>query len=84
MYNDSKFLSVIQSVAVADCLFTKDMFFAFPWNNFLHSAVYDVVHQVMTGAVDAGHNRELIVSLFRDAKILSRIVEGQNLNDRES
>ncbi|KAF9478498.1 SAPS-domain-containing protein [Pholiota conissans] len=61
-----------------------DMFFAFPWNNFLHSAVYDVVHQVMTGAVDGGYNRELIISLFRDAKILHRIVEGQSKNDVES
>ena len=71
-------------IAVTYHSFIKDMFFAFPWNNFLHSAVYDIVHQVMTGAVYAGHNRELIISLFRDAKILSRIVEGQNLNDRES
>ncbi|KAF8197611.1 SIT4 phosphatase-associated protein-domain-containing protein [Pholiota molesta] len=61
-----------------------DMFFAFPWNNFLHSAVYDIVHQVMTGAVDGGYNRELIISLFRDAKILQRIVEGQSKNDLES
>jgi serine/threonine-protein phosphatase 6 regulatory subunit 3 len=60
------------------------MFFAFPWNNFLHSAVYDIVHQVMTGAVDGGYNRELIISLFRDAKILQRIVEGQSKNDLES
>lgn len=59
------------------------MFFEFPWNNFLHSAVYDVVHQVMTGAVDGGYNRELIVSLFRDAKILRRIVDGQARNDAE-
>jgi len=59
------------------------LFFAFPWNNFLHSAVYDVVHQVMTGNVDSGCNRELIISLFRDAKILHRIVEGQTRNDVE-
>ncbi|KAF9053141.1 SIT4 phosphatase-associated protein-domain-containing protein [Panaeolus papilionaceus] len=58
-----------------------DLFFQFPWNNFLHSAVYDIIHQVMTGSVDAGLNRELIVSLFRDAKILHRIVEGQKQND---
>ncbi|KAF8969575.1 SIT4 phosphatase-associated protein-domain-containing protein [Flammula alnicola] len=60
-----------------------DMFFDFPWNNFLHSAVYDVVHQVMTGAVEGGYNRELIISLFRDAKILHRIVDGQSRNDLE-
>ncbi|KAH9484467.1 Extragenic suppressor of kinetochore protein 1 [Psilocybe cubensis] len=61
-----------------------DMFFEFPWNNFLHSTVYDVVHQVMTGGSEGGYNRELIISLFRDAKILHRIIEGQALNDLES
>ncbi|PPQ89434.1 hypothetical protein CVT25_012813, partial [Psilocybe cyanescens] len=60
-----------------------DMFFEFPWNNFLHSTVYDVVHQVMTGGAEGGYNRELIISLFRDAKILQRIVEGQSRNDLE-
>ncbi|PPQ76470.1 hypothetical protein CVT26_012907, partial [Gymnopilus dilepis] len=61
-----------------------DMFFQYPWNNFLHSAVYDVVHQVMTGGTEGGYNRELIISLFRDAKILHRIVEAQKQNDLES
>ncbi|KAF8912191.1 SIT4 phosphatase-associated protein-domain-containing protein [Gymnopilus junonius] len=61
-----------------------DMFFEYPWNNFLHSAVYDVVHQVMTGGAEGGYNRELIISLFRDAKILHRIVEAQKQNDIES
>jgi len=59
------------------------MFFQFPWNNFLHSSVYDVIHQVMTGNTQGGYNRELIISLFRDAKILQRIVEGQSRNDLE-
>ncbi|KAF7337855.1 Extragenic suppressor of kinetochore protein 1 [Mycena venus] len=31
-----------------------DLFFEFPWNNFLHSAVYDFIHQILTGNVDAG------------------------------
>ncbi|KAF9557124.1 SAPS-domain-containing protein [Agrocybe pediades] len=60
-----------------------DMFFDFPWNNFLHSSVYDVIHQIMTGSTQSGYNRELIISLFRDAKILHRIVEGQKRNDME-
>ena len=61
----------------------QDLFFQYPWNNFLHSAVYDFLHQVLTGRVDSGYNRELIISLFRDAKILYRIVEGQAKNDVE-
>lgn len=38
---------------------------------------------MLTGRVDSGYNRELIISLFRDAKILYRIVEGQARNDVE-
>jgi len=37
----------------------------------------------MTGSVESGYNRDLIISLFRDAKVLHRIVEGQALNDAE-
>ncbi|TFK23456.1 SAPS-domain-containing protein [Coprinopsis marcescibilis] len=60
-----------------------DLFFEFPWNNFLHSAVYDLIHQVLTGNVETGRNRELAISLFRDAKIMHRIVEGQARNDND-
>lgn len=59
------------------------MFFEFQWNNFLHSAVYDVIHQILTGNVEGGLNRELIISLFEDAKLMQRIVDGQKLNDVE-
>jgi serine/threonine-protein phosphatase 6 regulatory subunit 3 len=67
----------------------QDLFFEFPWNNFLHSAVYDFIHQILTGNVDAGSGpggsggmgRELAVSLFRDARLMQRIVEGQRMND---
>lgn len=61
-----------------------DLFFEFRWNNFLHSAVYDVIHQILTGNIESGLNRELVISLFRDARLMRRIVEGQRLNDLES
>ncbi|KAI5989239.1 SIT4 phosphatase-associated protein-domain-containing protein [Pisolithus marmoratus] len=61
-----------------------DLFFEFPWNNFLHSVVYDFIHQVLTGRVDGGLNRELTIALFRDARLMHRIVEGQKKNDAES
>ncbi|KAG2019771.1 phosphatase associated protein [Coprinopsis cinerea AmutBmut pab1-1] len=60
-----------------------DLFFEFPWNNFLHSTVYDLIHQVLTGNVESGRNRDLAISLFKDAKIMHRIVEGQARNDRD-
>ncbi|KAG9318917.1 SIT4 phosphatase-associated protein-domain-containing protein [Chiua virens] len=61
-----------------------DLFFEYPWNNFLHSVVYDFIHQVLTGRVDGGLNRELIITLFRDARLMHRIVDGQKQNDTES
>ncbi|CDO73666.1 hypothetical protein BN946_scf185014.g136 [Trametes cinnabarina] len=61
-----------------------DLFFEFPWNNFLHSVVYDLIHQILTGRVDGGYNRELTVALFRDARLMHRIIEGSKRNDIES
>ncbi|KAH9900937.1 SAPS-domain-containing protein [Cubamyces lactineus] len=60
-----------------------DLFFDFPWNNFLHSVVYDLIHQILTGRVDGGYNRELTVALFRDARLMHRIIEGSQRNDIE-
>ena len=62
---------------------SQDLFFEFPWNNFLHSVVYDLIHQILTGRVDGGYNRELTVALFRDARLMHRIIEGSKRNDAE-
>lgn len=61
-----------------------DLFFEFPWNNFVHSVVYDFIHQILTGRIDTGYNRELTISLFRDARLMHRIIEGSQRNDIES
>ncbi|KAH9917442.1 SIT4 phosphatase-associated protein-domain-containing protein [Fomitopsis serialis] len=61
-----------------------DLFFDFPWNNFLHSVVYDLIHQILTGRIDGGFNRELTIALFRDARLMHRIIEGSKRNDQES
>jgi len=61
----------------------QDLFFEFPWNNFLHSVVYDLIHQILTGRVDGGVNRSLTIALFQDAQLMQRIVEGQRRNDVE-
>lgn len=50
-------------------------------NNFLHNVVYDLLHQLMTGRIDKPLNRELVISLFRDAKLFHRIIESQALCD---
>lgn len=61
----------------------QDLFFDFPWNNFLHSVVYDLIHQILTGRIDGGFNRELTIALFRDARLMHRIIEGSKRNDIE-
>ena len=45
--------------------------------------VYDLIHQILTGRVDGGSNRELTVALFRDARLMHRIIEGSKRNDVE-
>lgn len=45
--------------------------------------MYDLVHQILTGRVDGSLNRELTIALFRDARLMQRIVEGQKRNDLE-
>ncbi|KAF1352716.1 extragenic suppressor of kinetochore protein 1 [Lizonia empirigonia] len=59
-----------------------DFFFRFPWNNFLHNVVYDVVQQVFNGQMDHGYNRSLAVDLFQTGRITERIIEGQQASDK--
>ncbi|KAI5777485.1 SIT4-associating protein-like protein SAP190 [Geopyxis carbonaria] len=59
-----------------------DFFFRFPWNNFLHNVVYDVVQQVFNGPMDRGYNRALAIDLFVTGRITERIVEGQLFSDK--
>ena len=41
-----------------------EFFFRFPWNNFLHNVVYDIIQQVFNGSMTRGYNRNLAISLF--------------------
>ncbi|KAF2853192.1 Sit4-associated protein-like protein [Plenodomus tracheiphilus IPT5] len=59
-----------------------DFFFRFPWNNFLHNVVYDVVQQVFNGQMDHGYNRSLAIDLFDTGRITDRIIEGQADSDK--
>ncbi|KAF3926437.1 hypothetical protein AA313_de0206133 [Arthrobotrys entomopaga] len=59
-----------------------DFFFRFPWNNFLHNVVYDVVQQVFNGPMDRGFNQHLAIDLFLQGAITDRIVEGQKRSDK--
>ncbi|KAJ5923549.1 hypothetical protein N7454_008794 [Penicillium verhagenii] len=56
-------------------------FFRFPWNNFLHNVVYDVIQQVFNGPMERGYNRALAVNVFEIGQITSAIIEGQKRSD---
>ncbi|KAJ5482759.1 hypothetical protein N7539_006205 [Penicillium diatomitis] len=56
-------------------------FFRFPWNNFLHNVVYDVVQQVFNGPMERGYNRALAINVFETGKITNAIIEGQKRSD---
>ncbi|TWU78460.1 hypothetical protein ED733_008912 [Metarhizium rileyi] len=56
-------------------------FFSYPWNNFLHNVVYDIVQQVFNGPMDRGYNPTLAVSLFEAADVTTAIINGQQASD---
>ncbi|ETS80854.1 hypothetical protein PFICI_08383 [Pestalotiopsis fici W106-1] len=56
-------------------------FFKYPWNNFLHNVVYDIVQQVFNGPIDRGFNPTLAISLFEAADITNAIIDGQNRSE---
>jgi SIT4-associating protein SAP185/190 len=58
-----------------------NFFFRFPWNNFLHNVVYDVVQQVFNGPMDRGYNRFLAFDLFETGQITHAIISGQQRSD---
>ncbi|KAI1799246.1 SAPS-domain-containing protein [Daldinia bambusicola] len=57
-------------------------FFTYPWNNFLHNVVYDIVQQVFNGPMDRGYNPTLAISLFEAADITNAIINGQRSSEQ--
>ncbi|KAI1121804.1 SAPS-domain-containing protein [Nemania abortiva] len=57
-------------------------FFRYPWNNFLHNVVYDIVQQVFNGPMDRGFNPTLAISLFEAADITNAIIDGQMSSEK--
>lgn len=53
-----------------------EMFFKFPWNNFLHNVVFDIVQQVLNGPMAEGYNRYLAIDLFQSGRLTYLICEG--------
>ena len=57
-------------------------FFTYPWNNFLHNVVYDIVQQVFNGPMERGYNPTLAISLFESADITNLIINGQLASEK--
>jgi SIT4-associating protein SAP185/190 len=57
-------------------------FFRYPWNNFLHNVVYDIVQQVFNGPMDRGYNPTLAISLFEAADVTNQIIKGQLASEK--
>ncbi|KAI7900933.1 SIT4 phosphatase-associated protein-domain-containing protein [Cokeromyces recurvatus] len=74
-YLKSKF---VENRAMPICI---DLFFAFPWNNFLHYVIYDMLHQVFNGRMDIGLNRHLAISILKDGQLTEKIIAAQKSND---
>ena len=61
-----------------------NMFIKYPWNNFLHNVVYDIVQQLFNGEMQKSANRELTVSVFEQGRLFDKLLEGTRLNSESS
>ncbi|CAO3628443.1 unnamed protein product [Cunninghamella blakesleeana] len=73
-------LQLVQYKVLPTC---TDLFFSFPWNNFLHYVTYDMLHQVFNGRMDKGYNRLLALSILKDGQLTTKMVNAQKENDQE-
>jgi len=64
---------LIKNGVVTTCL---ELFFSYPWNNFLHSTVYTMIESILTGG-----NEELEVYLITETKLLEKIAQAAREND---
>jgi hypothetical protein len=55
------------------------MFTNFPWNNFWHNVVFDLVQQIFNGRIDIGYNSYLILELFEHCDITNLIIKAYEL-----
>ncbi|KAM0756105.1 SAPS-domain-containing protein [Meredithblackwellia eburnea MCA 4105] len=58
-----------------------DLFFDYPWNNFLHNVVFDIIQQIFHGRIDRTLDRQLALSVFLDGRLIDRILEGEAANE---
>ncbi|CCC67508.1 hypothetical protein NCAS_0A09500 [Naumovozyma castellii] len=52
------------------------MFFQFPWNNFLHNVVFDIIQQIFNGPLKTGYNIFLLKDLLTRAHLTQLLLDG--------
>ncbi|GAA5996265.1 uncharacterized protein JCM10292_007496 [Rhodotorula paludigena] len=57
------------------------LFFEYPWNNFLHNVVFDVLQQIFHGRLDRSLDRQLVESVFTQGQLCQRVLDGHKAND---
>lgn len=66
-----------------------NLFLKYPWNNFWHNVVFDIIQQIFNGRMDFSYNSFLVYSLFDTLKSYQYILESNNMrflngiNDKE-
>ena len=66
-----------------------NLFLKYPWNNFWHNVVFDIIQQIFNGRMDFSYNSFLVYSLFDTLKSYHYILEPNNMrflngiNDKE-
>lgn len=66
-----------------------NLFLKYPWNNFWHNVVFDIIQQIFNGRMDFSYNSFLVYSLFDTLKSYQYILESNNtrflngINDKE-
>eukprot|EP01103_Thecamoeba_quadrilineata_P019371 TRINITY_DN7813_c0_g1_i1.p1 TRINITY_DN7813_c0_g1~~TRINITY_DN7813_c0_g1_i1.p1 ORF type:complete len:562 (+),score=96.70 TRINITY_DN7813_c0_g1_i1:90-1775(+) len=56
-----------------------NLFFQYPWNNFLHASVETMIETILDS-----ENEDLKLQLFTRYRITDRLIEASSFNDRES
>lgn len=56
-----------------------NLFLEYPWNNFWHNVVFDIIQQIFNGRMDFSYNSFLVYSLFDTLKSYQYILEPNNM-----
>ncbi|KAF2070422.1 hypothetical protein CYY_008250, partial [Polysphondylium violaceum] len=76
---NSRHLCIDQKIIELDILSScLELFFNYPWNNLLHSQIYQICQIILYS-----ENDDLKISLLRDSKLLDRIIEADEKNTNE-